>query len=224
MNSNQDRLQVLPVPENWYLKWDGCPGTPSKKKMEEIEALLKETMPSQHKAANLTDEERENLDNYRESQKVNLYGDEFLMKLQEQGIPENEELILQQMTLSAHMADTQQTVGVLLTFFKEDDEEIQDQVIPQIAVAKMLRHRNWMGTARFLPLVKGLKTTLIESGLRRGMVGIVVFHPVRGIQEASGVDRIPEGEPRRFADLFTWHGATECRWVEWDQIQEPEER
>ena len=119
----------------------------------------------------------------------------------------------------ARRHDTQHTIGGIIVQRKSTWgapsilSMMRGQGPDERSIFELVRHPEWIGMNRALPLMDRMSVMLFESRMKPGWVGLLIAQPHREHGEPSGECRIPAGEPRLIERILRWHGASEVRWV-----------
>ena len=106
---------------------------------------------------------------------------------------------------AARAADTEHTIGGIIVWKRDDDEER--------ALFKLARHPEWMGLHRILPFMKDMNITLFESQKRPKTTGMALAESEWDAGRASPNEgEMPTEEATELARILRWHGAAQVRW------------
>ena len=110
-----------------------------------------------------------------------------------------------QTVLAARAHDTKTTIGGIIVWMKESTEKN--------AIFSLLRHPEWMGMNRILPLMKDMNVMIFESQEIPNSPGLLVAQTQWGKVERTEGQPVPPGETQQIESILRWHGARELLWI-----------
>ena len=113
-----------------------------------------------------------------------------------------------EMATKAWGLESEQGFGGIITLAQKSEKNkgTQDSIIFQL-----LRHPEWMGLNRTLPLMKGLNVVIMESQKMAGRPGMILAGP-DPLPGYAGTENLPPGETTLLGEVLRWHAADQILW------------
>ena len=109
------------------------------------------------------------------------------------------------LALRAQAGDTGLSIGGIIVW--------KETVIEERSIFRLLRHPEWMGLNRIMPLMEGMKVMVFESRHLAGRPGLILAETEWDEFEQASGGEMPPGEPAFLGRILEWHGADEVRWL-----------
>ena len=109
------------------------------------------------------------------------------------------------LVLMARAGDTGLSIGGIMVW--------KETVTEERSIFRLLRHPEWMGLNRIMPLMEGMKVMVFESHHLAGRPGLILAETKWDEFERASGGEMPPGEPAFLGRILEWHGASEVRWI-----------